>query len=100
MAETALRFCVWCLDPDPEEPDRPLLHNEATFVVELITEDGAVDQRLAGCTACTLAAVENMATWAPQADNGSYLQVRRMLPGDALLRFDELSEDEGPYVDA
>lgn len=68
--------------------------SEPRWVVEVVGMDGEIDQRLAACDDCADATFEEMRRGYPQAENGAYSVIRRLIPTDSILEFGSLALGE------
>lgn len=85
----ALVQTAWCAFHKAREKNR-----EARWVIEVITPDGAMFQRLGSCDRHAKEVFRLMRLEPPQASaNQSYSTIRRYMPSDAVLVFDELATD-------
>lgn len=70
------------------------MRREPRWVVEVMNIDGGVDQRLALCDSCISEIIDEMRAGYPQAENGAYSVVRRMMNTDSIVSFDTFSNAE------
>ena len=80
-------FCSFCLQEDR-------LHNEAIWVIEVVTPDAVVYQRALACFTCGEAAFTDTAAGPAQFENGNTTILRRWCPGDAVLSVDGIGDAE------
>ena len=90
MIATGWRACAWVVDDDVHESKQ----REARWVLEVHGVDGEVRQRLGICDPCAKAHFRQMRYDIPMVGD-SYPVLRRMLPSDAILTFDDLTEGDG-----
>lgn len=76
-------YCAWCLPEDRSEP---------RWVVEVTGPDGTTDQRLASCDDCADKTFDLLRREYPQAASGAYSTIRRMMPTDSILTFNDLGD--------
>ncbi len=78
------RACSWNVHESTQR--------EARWVLEVHSSDGEVKQRLGVCDRCAKAHYRQMRDDIPIVGD-SYPVLRRMLPSDAVLAFDDLCEE-------